>query len=214
MPATQDDVIDGHEDELKVVMLPSGGIFYVYDREVGYFETRVRSYMKDNHFKNASDLATLDQILVMELLMWRYGIWASQQRDYWQEPVDESSMVKTMKDTNLEIRRMKESLGIDKVGRDKAKGEHSVADYLENLRVRAKEFGVTREKQLDKALELFNQLNALITLHYNCTPDEQEEQKIQQHHILEWIRDTAIPEYTAIDDHFRKNQQKTWIRDQ
>jgi hypothetical protein len=96
---------------------------------------------------------------------------------------------------------------------DKQRGEDSVAMYLQRLRERAKEFGVTREKQLDKALELFNQLKALMTLHDNCTPDEQKEMGCTTPEVLEWIRNPCITDYDEIDAYFRQHQQRAWIRE-
>lgn len=203
---------DEHEEDLRVVMLPSGGSFNVYMREVVYVEERSKKYLKDNHFTNASDLATLDQVLMLELLVWRWANWVSQQTDYWGEPVSEPAYAKAMKETSAELRQLKAALGIDKVTRDKQRGEDSVSAYLQNLRERAKEFGVTREKQLDKALELFNQLKAMLVLHDNCTLDEQKEMGCTDLEVLDWIRTVCVPEYDEIDAHFRANKQRFWVR--
>jgi hypothetical protein len=200
-------------DDQRPVTLPSGGTFFVDKRETAYFSERVRRYLSDNHFTNVADLASLDQILVLELLVWRWGIWVSQQRDYWGDPIDEKGYGKQIKELAGELRQLKASLGIDKVTRDKQRGEESVDKYLANLRARAKDFGVKREKELGKALELFNELKSLVVLHYNSTDDERREMKVKATDVLEWIRDVAMPEYDKIDDHFRKNNQRFWIRD-
>lgn len=203
-----------HDDDLSPVMLPSGGLFQVYDREVGYFNERVKKYLSDNHFTNIADLATLDQVLMGELLVWRWMNWVTQQKDYWGDPVDESGLAKTIKDTSTELRQLKSSLGIDKITRDRQRGEESVAAYITNLRIRAKEFGVMREQQLGKALEIFNDLKAKLTLHDNCTEDERQELGVTTPELLDWLRNKAIPEFDAVDEHFRQNKQKAWIREQ
>lgn len=205
---------DLHDDDLRAVMLPSGGLFHVYDREVGYFQERVKKYLSDNHFTNVADLATVDQVLMGELLVWRWMNWVTQQKDYWNDPVDEAGLSKTIKDLSTEIRQLKSSLGIDKITRDRQRGEESVAAYITNLRIRAREFGVNREKMLDKALELFQQLKAEITLYDNCTEDERQELGKTQDEIFAIIRDHIIPEFDAVDEYFRKHQQRIWIRDQ
>lgn len=203
---------EAHEEEQRPVMLPSGGTFWVYQREVQYFQERSKKYQKDHKFTNTGDLATLDQILMLELLAWRWLNWTSQQKDYWGDAINESGYARSIKDVSAELRQLKGSLGIDKVTRDKQRGEDSVSTYLQNLRIRAKEFGITRETQLDKALELFNQLKALLTLHDNCTPDERIEMACTDPEVLDWIRSIAIPEYDAIDAHFRENSQRMWVR--
>lgn len=205
---------DEHDDELRPVMLPSGGLFQVYDREVGYFQERVKKYLNDNHFTNVSDLATLDQVLMGEMLVWRWMNWVTQQKDYWGDPVDEAGMAKTIKDMSNELRQLKSALGIDKITRDRQRGEESVSAYIANLKIRAKEFGVNRERMSSKAIELFQQLKAEITLYDNCTEDERKELGKTLPEILDWIRNQAIPEFDAIDAHFRENQQKYWIREQ
>lgn len=207
-------VDEEHDDDLRSVMLPSGGLFQVYDREVGYFQERVKKYLSDNHFTNVADLATLDQVLMGELLVWRWMNWVTQQKDYWGDPVDEAGMAKTVKDMSTELRQLKGSLGIDKITRDRQRGEESVAAYITNLRIRAKEFGINREKMSAKAIELFQQLKAEITLHDNCTEDERKELGKTTPEILDWIRTVAIPEFDQIDAYFRENKQKFWIREQ
>lgn len=200
-------------DNLSPVMLPSGGLFNVHDKEVQWFNDRRTKYLQDNHFTNISDLQDLDRLLTTELLVWRWSIWVSQKSDYWGDPIDENAWQKAIKEHSAEIRQLKKSLGLDKESRDKQKGEGSPAHYLENLRERAKHFGYMRNEQSNKAIELFQQLKALLVLHDNCDEQEQIEQKITAEEFLSWIRETAIPEFDEIDEKFRSEQQTYWIRD-
>lgn len=201
-------------DDLIEVKLPSGGKFSVYRREHPHIAERVKRYMADNHFTNVSDLQELDRVLILELLVWRQGQWASQQKDYWDQPVDEREINRQIKDMSTELRQIKGALGIDKVTRDKMRGEDSVTKYLENLKIRAREFGVLRERQLAKALELFNELKAKVILFDNTTPDERRELGIAMEDVIAWLRDVAVPEYDAVDAHFRENEQRFWVRSQ
>lgn len=200
-------------DDGFTVTAPSGGIFTVLTQdEVDYFTDRASRYQKDNHFVNVSDLQDVDRMLIMELMCWRYGLWLSQERDYWGQGVDIDALKKSLFEYSKELRLLKKSLGIDKAQREKDKGE-SVADYLETLRVRAKEFGVMREQQLTKALTLFKELQALLTFHDNCDEIERREQNIEVEDILEWLRTVAFPEFDQIDHHFRHKQQRYWVRE-
>lgn len=209
--------VEVHEDDLVEVKLPSGASFWVYGREVSYFQERSQRYLQDNKLSNISDLASLDQILMVELLIWRYSVWLSLQKDYWGDPVDEPSLNKLIKDSSAELRQIKSSLGIDKVTRDRQKGDESFSAWFEKARERAKMFGIMRENQLAKALELFNELKAKIILCENTTDKEKailtNEMPITRDQIYEWIRDSAIPEYDQIDEHFRTHEQKFWIRE-
>lgn len=205
---------DAHEDELLAVKLPSGGSFKVYTRERPYFQDRVKRYLSDNSFTNVADLQTLDLIIQMELFCFRWTSWLSEQTDYWGDPIDERDVAKQIKETSTELRALKSALGIDKVTRDKVRGEDSVPKYLENLLLRAKEFGVMREDQLGKALELFNEIIAAVTLYDNTDAEERLELKCGIDDLVNWLRDDCIPRFTVIDEHFRKNKQRFWIRDQ
>lgn len=195
------------------VVGPSGATHEVLtEQEVEYWEGHLSRYMSNLHFSNISDLQELDRVLMQELMVWRWGNWLSMGVDYFGDAVDERILQDQIKSYSTELRLLKKSLGIDKASRDKDRGE-TVAEYIENLRRRAKEFGYHREKQLSQALILFNDLIALTTLMNNCTPDEQRENHCTPADVLQWIQETAIPEYQAIDEHFRKNQQSTWVRE-
>lgn len=197
------------------VTLPSGATFRVYEQEVDYFSERSASYLRDFEFTNTSDLADLDRILMAEVLMWRYSAWIAARVDYEGDEVNEALLTRMWSDLSRECRQVKSALGIEKVARDKAKGEDSVSAYLQRLRQRANEFRIHRETQLDKALELTNELIALVTLHNNCTDDERIEQKCRRDDVWEWIERKFIPEFQAVDEYFRNRPdgQRYWIRE-
>jgi hypothetical protein len=194
------------------VRLPSGATFPVHSEEVDYISERTRRYLDENHFSNVSDFQDVDRMLIMELICFRWGTWISRQKDYWGDPVDLDQLQQSLKAHSVELRQLKKQLGIDKIARDRSKGEDSVPAYLNNLLRRAKEFGVHRERQMDKALELFNELKALVTLHQNADEVERGELHVQLEDILDWIVTIAIPEYDRLDEHFRQNQQRAWVR--
>lgn len=199
------------EDGLPV-KLPSGATIKVLTSdEVAYIEDRVKRYLADNHFVNVSDFQDVDRMLTMEVLVYRWGQWLGRGRDYFGEPVDEGPLRRSMNDWSGEIRQLKKALGIDKATRDREKGTDSWPVYLQNLLARAKEFGVMREDQLTKALELIQQLIALITLHDNCDDVERAEMHVTQVDVMEWIRTVLIPEFQAIDAYFRQNKQRFYI---
>lgn len=200
------------EDGMVGVRLPSGAVFPVHQEEVEYLVDRARRYLEENHFSNISDFQDVDRMLFTEVMCFRWGVWISRQKDYWGDAVDVDQLQASLKAHSMELRQLKKGLGIDKVQRDKAKGEDSVPAYINNLLSRAKEFGVHREMQTAKALELFNQLKALVTLHLNADEVERAELHMQVEDILDWLVNIAFPEYDALDLHFRTNQQRYWVR--
>jgi hypothetical protein len=212
---SQQDDVDrlNRDDNLSPVTLPSGGLFYVHDREVGYWNDRRERYLKDNHFTNISDFQDLDRLLIAELLVQRWGVWVSQKRDYWGDPVDENSLQKAIKEHSGEIRMVKKALGLDKETRDKVRGEDSVDAYLKGLRQRAREFGYLRNEQAAKAIELWQQLSSLVQLYENCDEGERIQQHCTEADLLGWIT-TKRDEFEEIDRKFRETSQKMWIRRQ
>lgn len=203
---------DLSEEQIEVIA-PSGSPFNVMNEaEKRYFEKTASDYLRDNRFSNTSDLQDLDRILIMETMCWRWGLWLSQEKDYWGGDLDLEIIRKSLNDYSKELRLLKKSLGIDKASRDKDKGE-DVSSYIMELGHRAREFVVMRNEQAVKAITLFQEFIALITLHDNCTPEERKENHVEEKDILEWGRQVA-EEFKEIDRKFRETSQQYWIREQ
>ncbi len=196
------------------VKTPAGSSFEVLTQEeVQWYNDIAERYQKDNHFSNVTDLQDLDRIMSMELMIHRWNIWISQDRDYYDEPVDVEALSKSLKEFSTEIRQTKKTVGLDKFTRDKEKGE-SVSDYLENLKFRAKEFGVMREDQLIKGITLVKEFQHLYGLYNRCVEEERDEPGgITLEGLFQWIDEVFIPEFDAIDLYFQEHSQKFWIRE-
>lgn len=200
------------EDGIIVVEGPSGAMYKViHEDEREYWNNTVTKYLSEYRFTNVSDLQDLDRVVSMELMTYRYQMWVSLEKDYWGESIDVEESNKQIREISKELRQLKKSLGIEKVLREKDQGD-STAAYIENLRRRAKEFGVMRNEQAISAITLFQELISLIVMHDNCTEEERKENHIEQEDIIEWIR-KVIPEFENIDKNFRETSQKYWIAD-
>lgn len=207
------DFFPDSSDETIEVQAPSGAAFHVLtESEKDYFESIAERYTTDNKFTNVTDLQDLDRILMMETMVQRWNTWLSRETDYWGDNIDSAKLQKYITDFSKEIRATKQALGIDKTSRDKDKGE-SVAKYIENLRLRAKEFGVMRNEQAVKAITLWQELIALITFYEKGDDEERKEFKKNLEDIYKWLKEEAIPEFNKIDEEFRKTSQRYWIRD-
>lgn len=201
------------EEEGLPVKSPSGATYLVLsEEEVDFYENNKTEYLEHNSFTNMSDLQELDRILIFELQCWRWSNWLSLEHDWWNEPIDKVQLRKGISEYNNEIQKIKKSLGIDKSSRDKDKGS-SLADYIEWLGRRAREFGYHRETQFEKIMILFNELMALVTFHNNCDESERKEFHCTEGDIIKWIKDVAIPEYEEIDRYFKEHHQRMWIKD-
>lgn len=195
----------------RTVLSPSGAHYPVLnDAEADYYDQRAGQYADQFKFDNVSDLQDLDRVLSLELILHRYGIWVTRGQDYWGATIAEKEFNSYIKDLSAELRLVKKSMGLDRLTREKAKGEQFV-DYLENLRRRAREFGIMREQQLATGITLMHEVIAKVTTYHNCDAQEREELGLQPEQVLEWIRTDVAPRFNAVDAHFRANSQKTWV---
>ena len=191
---------------------PSGSALSLQTpEEADWYSGRRDRYLTDNVFTNVSDLMDLDRLLMLEVLGYRWGLWMAQGFDYQFARIDENQMKTNIRDYSVEIRMLKQSLGIDKATRDKSKGE-SLSDYTEKLLERAKAFGYHRNMQYETAVTLFWQLRSFVMTYERTDDEERTLLDISHTSVFEWIRDTAIPQWDEIDASFRK-QQAIWIKE-
>ncbi len=200
-------------DEGLPVLLPSGAEFTVLTQsEVDYVRDRVEKYKTTYRWENVSDIQDVDRIVIFELLIYRWGSDMARGRDLHGDETDDANLQKRIKELSMELRQTKSQLGMDKASRDKENDESSVSAYLARLRHRAKEFGIMREEQFDKALELGHTLIALWQLHENSDETERRQQQCEAQDVVDWIRDVYKPGFEAVDDYFRNRPdgQRMW----
>jgi hypothetical protein len=205
----------GGPSKLKKVKLPSGSSFELFDEEVKWWTERVKKYTTDFQFTNVSDLQDLDNIMISELLIHRWGSFISKQEDFYGNPVPEDTLQKAIRDHIKEIRLTKKALGMDRIARERETGESSIPAYLDRLREKAKAFGVLRNKQHAQAMEAMNDIKLKVQLYYNTDEREKNELDVHADDVLVWLRDEIIPKYDVLDEYFRNNPddgQKMWIR--
>ena len=194
------------------VATPSGGqVNLQTPEEADWYDQRRDQYLSQNKFPNVSDLLDLDRLLQMEVMVFRWGQWISQGFDYLHTLVDSQELQKHIREYSREIRELKVALSIDKVSRDKDKGE-SLPDYLTTLLERAKTFGYHRNHQYERAVTLMYELRSMVLTHDRCDEEERDELDLSPETIMEWIRTNMIAEWDEIDQSFRENQ-KIWVRD-
>lgn len=197
---------------IPTVTSPTGAIVRLLtENEEEFYNQIAKRYLEDNILSNVSDLQELDRILVMETMVYRWSQWLLEERDYFGDAVNVAELQKNIADYSKELRLVKKALGIDKSTREKEHGE-TVADYIHNLKLRAKEFGVVRNEQSYMAITLWMELIGVITFHLQSTPDERNEFKANEADVIKWIVD-AMPRFDQIDKDFRETSQKIWIRD-
>jgi hypothetical protein len=193
------------------VVTPSGQKLRVLGQlEKDFYEAQAKQYLDENDFTNASDLLDLDRLLFYELIVYRMTWWLGAGVDYDNFTIDRTQCQRNLKETSEQLSKVKTDLGLTKSARDKAQAE-SVGAYLTELKQRAKEFGVHREKQLVKGITLCHQLFSIVGAFDRA--DAVERTKIgfeSEADVLDWVRNTMKPEFQAVDDHFAKNVQRYW----
>lgn len=212
-PAAQTQVSSGPQLK-KVVQLNGQEIHVQGNEEAKFYKAQRDRYLVENAFTMQSDLADLDRLLFLELLDFRWRTWLASGKDYdggWLTPGQEEQVRKNLKDNSPLISQVKADLGLTKSARDKEKAE-SVGAYLTELKARAKEHGVRREKQLTVALCLMNELFSLVGTYDRSNQLERSKIGLDTpDDILDWIRDIMKPRYEEVDAHFRANSQKFWV---
>ncbi len=203
---------DQEEDALVVVEGSSGSRFHLLNMEEGrWFDLSMERYQEQYHFENIADLQDLDRLLGLELLSYRYANWLLREADYDGNPFDDKAIREHKDKLDKEIRGIKQHMGIGRKARVESESQ-SVADYLQDLLGRAGEFGMHRDAQNAKILDLFMELKKLIGLYERTDEEERNELDVDLPDIFKWIKEVAIPEFDALDDHFRENQ-RMWIKD-
>lgn len=175
------------------------------------YEKAMAAYMQVS-FTEQSDLEDLERILFMELMIFRWSHWLMSGKEYDGTVVgNEGELRRWIDSYQTLIVKAKESLKLDKKGRE-SDAAATFHERWNQLADHAKQFGIMREKQLGRALELMNALMATVRTYDRC--DEEERGKIgfpDDASIIQFFRE-QMPFYDEIDQHFRQNQQRFWIR--
>jgi hypothetical protein len=197
------------------VQLVSGEKLQVQTKmEQRQFNNSKAKYKHETKFTEATDLQDLDRLLVAELMLFRWHQHLTAGFDYERNPVDDERLRRNIKDQSETINRLKMSMGLNKAARNALLDQGNFADLWEDLRKKAKAFGIHRENQLRKALVLMNQLSANVGSFDRADAHERKKLGFEtEADIVAWIRDTMLPEYRQVDEHFRANEQKMWRRD-
>ena len=199
-----------------LVSTPSGQtIGVIGDPEREFYEGQAARYMTENKFTNTSDLLDLDRLIFLELLIYRASATIGRGMTYDGMVLTdraETDARRAIKENSALITAVKNDLGLTKSQRDRAMYENAGV-YITELKQRAKEFGVHREKQLASALTLCQQLFAIVGAFDRS--DGVERGKIgfeTEVEILDWIRTIMAPEFNRVDAHFIANTQKYWTK--
>jgi hypothetical protein len=197
------------------VRLISGEIATVQTEDEAIWFNRTRdTYEKQLKFTEQTDRSDLDRLLILELMVFRWTVQLSRGEDYDGDELNEKQMVQDLKLYSDQINKVKESMGLTKKQRDAASNDGNFALWFQDTLARAKMFGFHRQNQLNQMISLGKELFYIVNTYDRG--DAEERQKFgfsTEADILEWIRNRMQPEFNELDEYFRKNEQRMWVRD-
>jgi hypothetical protein len=183
------------------------------EHEQKFYVEAQKKYITENKFDDASDLRAIDRLVFLETLAHRYSTWMASGKDYdgLLNISQEEQTRKNLQATATQISQIQADLGLTKSQREKDQFE-SVGAYIIKLQQAAKAHGVRREKQLGKALDLINQLISLAGAYRRANENERNKLDLESaEEIVDWILEYLQPEYEAVDNYFRENEQRFWV---
>lgn len=195
------------------VELPSGATLSVPNHEEAeYLRRVVEGYRTDYALTNVADLGELDRCIGLELQMHRCQVWLARRTDYDGKKVEENSMMQRTRELSAEIRQVKKTLGVDRVARERQSGRGSVYEYVSHVLEKARRFGLMRNAQQARAIELAFKLISMRTAQKNCTTDKEIKMLgVSDADIMDWIDTQFTPAFFEIDEAYREGDQKMWI---
>jgi hypothetical protein len=179
-----------------------------------YFISARDNYLSEAHYTVSTDLRDLDRLLLLEVQMFAAQTQLATKRSFSGlelSGAEQAELRKVLKETAPMVASIQDGLGLSKAKREA--NQATVAGYLQTLRERAKEFGVMRETQLGKALELMNSIFATAGAYKRSNAEERKKLGFESaEDVIDYMLEVAKPEFDAVDAHFRTHSQKFWIR--
>jgi hypothetical protein len=177
----------------------------------------MRAYTSQNVFTHQSDERSLERLVFLEVLIFRYNAWLAKSTAYdtavprWLDPKEVTDIQRQLKDLTGMVSALMNDLGLTKSQREKEQHD-SVGSYITQLKQAAKEHGIRRDKQVQKAIELFMQLKSMAGSYRRSDENERKKLGIESAEtIVDWILEVAAPQFDAVDAAYRVNQ-RAWIR--
>jgi hypothetical protein len=179
------------------VTLPAGGRLTLRDaEEVELWNGTRDRYVRDYALTQQNDLMLVGAILSQQLAMYR-----AQRR--MNEPdakiSDLSASQTTITKAAEEIRELEKALGVDKKTRE-AGGQHTVANYITDLKAAAREYGIHLSRRLLAYEKFCMDLRWRLRLLANGDAEDRAYHDLTPEKVLKW----AAEELAALEEVDRK----------
>lgn len=205
----------GSVDESRQVTTVAGHRMPVLDESEKEFYEQLRDgYTASYQFTDPGDVSDLDRILTLELTTFRLNKQLGQGHDHHGLPLgtkDIASINRTLKDIALTLSKAKDNLGLSKLARE-AGAEEDPATYLQDLRRRALEMGVHRNKQVTLAIAELMELISIAQTYLRSNDFERSNTDYRTaEDIVRHIAVEVAQKMEELDAHFREHGQKIWV---
>lgn len=185
------------------VDLPAGGSLDLNDvDEVQLWNESGKRFVDDYDITKTNDLVLLGALLTQTIHMYR------SQREM-NDPKKASSAQNSMIKAATEIRDLEKALGIDKKTRE-AGGQHTVGDYVKNLKLAAHERGVHISKRTIAYEEFAMELRWRVRLLRNGDSEDRQYHGISEKSIVTFI-ETELARLEEIDKTFAREKGKLFV---
>lgn len=205
----------GHEPAASYeVELPAGGKLHLQSLdEVEMWDTSMKRYIDSYQLAEQNDLQTLGAILTQQLIVFRAqqdlngmepaldeeGIPTGQYRKA-SKPRDEAAAAGRLTRASEEIRALEKQLGIDKKTRE-AGGQHTVIDYVKNLKGAARQYGLHVSKRVKEYERVCMEARWKLRLLANGDAEDLSYHGLSEATFCRWMRD-ELAKLEAADERF------------
>ncbi len=184
------------------------------DREQEWYERTRDRYLAETKFTENTDLQDLDRLLGLELQFYRWSQHLAAGMDYEGDLVADEQLRRQLKDVSTAITQLKAAMSLTKQARDDAAADGNFATWLADLKVRAKVFGMHREKQLTRSLVLMKELLAVTGTYRRSDSEERRKAGYDTaEDVLAWIDGDVRGRFEELDAYFRTHEQRYWVRE-
>lgn len=210
--ANAPDNVDDNDKPKHIVQTVSGENMVVQTEAEGRWYQKTRGdYEEQLRFTETTDLRDLDRVLLIELMLFRWGNWLAAGADYDGFEVDEDKLRMQLRQFNDQLTKVKDSMGLSKRVRDAATAEGNFSTFLSDLKMRAREFGLHRQNQVQYVLAGMNDVSSVIGVFRRSDKEEREKLGFpDEASIVAWIERDILPKFHELDEYFRHNTQRMW----
>lgn len=214
----------GHQVQHFAVRLPAGGELHLHGLdEVALWEESAQRYIDDYALEQQNDLMLVGAILSQQLAMFRaqkrlngmepdldaQGTPTGRYTNTTPTPAEMSAAQSTITKAAEEIRELEKALGIDKKTRE-AGGQHTVAQYVGDLKQAAREYGIHLSRRLT-AYEAFNmELRWKLRLLLNGDPEDRSYHRLTPQSICDWARE-ELADLEEVDKTYAREKGKIFV---